>query len=355
MSDFRHQLHDHVAAQTPDTAPPFAEVLARRRRRRTRRRTTTAGVLVVSVALAVYVAGQEPGDGPAQVAVDPTSSPSSPGSPTESPESFVPDDYQAPPGNGSGPPPVQLLLESGTIDVRPFTACYPSHCYEGVPEEDPDSVGSPGFVEFGFAGPRWSFEATFDDGAEPCPRQITVPVERTGPETFRLPPAGNPGAQAVTLFGVGPNDAYVFATFGWTTPVRGTMPTPDAKAALVRGAKGGLQVDPLELTITDLAATPRRASAEVTVVAANGRSTTVTPTRVDRTECVAAGSVGFAGTQAESTRVLELGPAPYTYQVRLTLDGATFTGTGQWPQDERPAERPYVDLAFTPPLPAFTG
>ncbi len=55
-----------------------------------------------------------------------------------------------------------------------------------------------------------------------CPRQHTVPVERTGDQTFRVDPAGAAGRYRVNLFGRG-HEGDVIADFLWTTPADGPI------------------------------------------------------------------------------------------------------------------------------------
>ena len=43
------------------------------------------------------------------------------------------------------------------------------------------------------------------------------------------------------------------------------------------------------------------------------------------------------------------------YDVRLTLDGTYYRAGAVVPRDTKNNGHEYVDLAFTPPLPSFTG
>jgi hypothetical protein len=217
---------------------------------------------------------------------------------------------------------------------------------------DPDS----GAVDFWFyAEGDWKFQATFSELGEQCPRRITVPVEQTGEHSYRVTPAGLAGNYRVGLLGRG-RQGSVGAAFKWSTPTNGTMPQPDAYMGLVSGAGGDLHTYGLELSVSDLAATPQTATARVTVTASNGRSMSIGARREGSAQsCDAEGSVSFTGDEAQSQQILDLGPAPYMYDVVLTLDGSTYNGQGVWPTDERTSEAPYVTLTFDPPLPAFTG
>lgn len=52
-------------------------------------------------------------------------------------------------------------------------------------------------------------------------------------------------------------------------------------------------------------------------------------------------------------QAVRLGPSPFTYRVRLTLDGKRYVGMAVWPRDERSDEAPNTVLSFDPPLPAY--
>lgn len=65
------------------------------------------------------------------------------------------------------------------------------------------------------------------------------------------------------------------------------------------------------------------------------------------------GSIYLTAPTEEGLAAAELGSAPFTYEVRLELDGITYIGTGVWPDGVDPACAPCVPLTFTPPLPAL--
>lgn len=178
-------------------------------------------------------------------------------------------------------------------------------------------------------------------------------VEKTGDYTFLVPPAGLPGEYDVDVFGRGPG-GDVITTFAWATSAAGFLPEPDGYLGIVSGTGGDLHAYPPELGLNDLAETPRKASAVITVTAANGKSLTM-PALAPEPGCYSAGQLFFRGTDSLGSQVLDLGPKPYRYSVEVTLDGATYTGTGVFPDDETKGSEPYVDLDWEPPLPAYTG
>jgi hypothetical protein len=363
MTDLSRELNKQVADATPHQAPPFDVVISQRERRRRRRQAGwTSAVVVVVLAAAVVVGNQlgSSGNGP-QPAAGPTVS-----NETDGPGPSADPTEPVPPRTPAGrPPPIQLMVGGETVNVEPSSFCWTSPpdangtasgtCADGwTPDQDLTDAGRPEAVDFWFfADGDWKFQATFSELGEKCPRRITVPVERTGEHAFAIAPAGLAGDYRVDLFGRGSGND-VSASFKWTTPVDGTFVQPDAYMGLVSDAGGDLNTYGLELSISDLSAQPETAQAEVTVTAANGRSMSIDANRQDG-GCHAEGSAYFTGSDAQSRQVLDLGPAPYTYAVTLTLDDATYLGQGVWPTDERRSATPYVTLTFDPPLPAFTG
>ncbi|KQZ70287.1 hypothetical protein [Nocardioides sp. Root151] len=357
MSDFERRLSDEVSAAIPSTTPPFDEVVAVRDRRRNRRRGAVAAIAVVAVIGGVFVATgvlqEDPvGNGRTDVAS------------SESPSASA--------TKGSGrtfdpalPLPIILNLAAGDRDLDPWTSCWSGPpdgegvvtqtCSDGMPPKNPVAAGSPDDVEFTFPADGWTFEATFrPSDAAPCAQSFTVPVEKTGAQTFRIDPVGPAAAWEVDVFGRGPQGDAV-ATFAWETPTAGTVPPPRSYMSLVEAGDGGEVQAPssLELVFSGLDRSPGKASVVVTVTAANGNSMQLDTERVIGHECIAEGTLSFSGTRAQARQAARLGPAPFTYAVDLTLDGTTYAGTGTWPTDQRKDEAPYVDLTFDPPLPAY--
>jgi len=362
MTDFEDHLSAVVHAATPAAGPPYDEVLARRNRRRTRRRA-----LVASAGTAALVAGIFGG----AAALRPDSDPSSNApvaSPSATPEPTL--DGVATtlppvrPWDGEGAPPLTLELDGKLVDLEPWTSCFStpakgsdtivsSGCFDGFPPPDPYDVGDRDAVAFSFPLKDWTFEATFTENGAKCPRSITVPVEQTSARTFLVEPAGLPGDYDVNVFGRGP-EGDVITTFAWATPQAGPLPEPSGYLGLVSDDGDGYVAYPVEMGISDLAATPEEASVTVTVTAADGRSRTIGPIAAER-RCSGAGTVYFREGEGGAAVPFELGPAPFTYRAEVILDGTRYVGTAVWPRDERRDEAPYTDLTFDPPLPEFAG
>ncbi len=353
MSDLERHLTSAVQHATPTHPPPYAGVLTARDRRRTRRRTlgTSAGAVAV---VAAIIGGSSAllGDGPS--AGPPVSMPTTsqkPSAPVESPDTGIPD--VPPEWDQEGAPPVVLQLDGKQVVLKPWTSCYGNGCFDGFPQPPFENVGNRDEVPFSFPLKGWSFDAFFkpSDGGD-CARTITVPVEKTGDHTFLVPPAGSPGSYDVDVFGRGPG-GDVITTFAWTTRETGFLPEPTGYVGLVSDDDDDYIAYPLEVSLNDLARTPKDAAVTVTVTAGDGAERTIGPIRAER-GCNGAGSVFFRqGSGAGEP--FDLGPAPFSYRAEVTLDGTTYVGTAVWPRDERADEAPYTDLTFDPPLPAFEG
>jgi hypothetical protein len=125
------------------------------------------------------------------------------------------------------------------------------------------------------------------------------------------------------------------------------MPAPAAQ----------LLTEYFEMHISNLATTPKKGSLMVTVTAADGRTTVLRREQArpedEGATCAAPGRIDFYA--AESAPKLDLGPPPLRYDVRLTLDGTDYRAGAAVPRDTKHDDHEYVDLAFTPPLPPFTG
>ena len=247
------------------------------------------------------------------------------------------------------PPPVTVRAGSRAFDLAAWSYCYDTGCADGSPPVTPPDLGNAAQVEVLFPLDGWTFEAEFVPAGEPCPRRHTVPVDSTGDGSYVVVPAGHADTYDVTLFGRGNGDLFV--TFRWTTPSDGPMPVPRARLAVLADHDGAVDSYGVELELSDLAATPEQAEAEVTVTAANGEALTFEATRPPG--CFAEGNVYWDGPAQAGLDAAQLGPEPFTYEVSVTLDGVRHTATATWPDDEIDGNEPSVSLDFSPPLPAL--
>lgn len=108
----------------------------------------------------------------------------------------------------------------------------------------------------------------------------------------------------------------------------------------------------VELEVANLARTPKEATANITVTAANGESLTFGAERALE-RCWPEGTVYWDGPDDRGLEVAQLGPAPLEYIVELTLDGERYVGSATWPRDEIRGNEPSVSLDFDPDLPGL--
>ena len=115
---------------------------------------------------------------------------------------------------------------------------------------------------------------------------------------------------------------------------------------------GSLDSYGVEVFLDDLADQPRRASATVTVVSASGEERHHRPGR--DSAAATRGRAGLLGPAAAGLAATRIGDGPFTYEVRLDLDGTTYVGAGTWPDDEQPEWRRTCRSPGTA-LPVFAG
>jgi hypothetical protein len=247
------------------------------------------------------------------------------------------------------PPPVTLRTADTTFALRAWTYCYGNGCVDGAPAADPPDVGETSRVEIEFPLDGWTFQAEFVPVGVACPRRQTVPVAKSGEHSHVLEPAGLADTYDVTLFGRGDGDLFV--TFRWTTSQDGPMPVPEARLAVLANHDGEVDSYGVELELSGLRATPRSASAEITVTAGDGESMSFEAVRAKG--CFGEGVVYWDGPDRAGLRAAGLGRAPFTYDVVIVLDGVRYRARAAWPADEIVGNEPSVELAFSPSLPAM--
>ena len=247
------------------------------------------------------------------------------------------------------PPPVTVRAGGTSFDLEAWTYCFNSGCADGIPPETPPDVGRAPQIEVEFPLEGWTFEAEFVPVGDPCPRRHSVPVEMTAAGEYVVRPAGRADAYDVTLFGRGNGDLFV--TFRWTTPSDGPMPVPEARLAVLADHDGAVDSYGVELELTNLAATPDKTSAEITVTAADGSSLAFQAFRSGG--CFGEGTVYWDGPDQAGLDAAALGPPPFTYEVVVVLDGDRYMASASWPDDEIEGNEPSVNLDFFPPLPTL--
>jgi hypothetical protein len=255
---------------------------------------------------------------------------------------------------GSAAPPVLTVQGAGTaIDLRPWSYCWGNSCADGMPPQVPPSVGAGDRVRVSGSDSNLRLTGQFTAADQECPRTQYVQL---GTMARQLPlwPAGPAGTYDVTLQVEGSQGHSASYSFRWTTTRDGAWPEPAASAAVLADNDGTTTSFGVEVSVENLARTPRRASASVEVTSAEGVKTRIEPKRVEPTEgCDAAGSVRFAAPEGEAQMAVGSGSAPFRYAVLLVLDGRSYRGTATWPDDQLPDYGPATRLRFTPDLPAL--
>lgn len=258
------------------------------------------------------------------------------------------------PGGLAHPPDVTVHGGGSSLVLQPYTFCYENGCADGAPPDPPPEIGSPDELVVEFPEPDWTFTASFQRADDPCARTQTAELERLAPTRHRLTPYGAGGTYDVNLFGRGDGDLFV--SLRWTTPADGPPPEPEAWLGVLASHDGTIDSYGVEMSVTNLAASPERASARITVTAAGGEQLAFDPTAVSRApeRCDAVeGALSWDGPDVFGRRAATLGDPPFTYTVALELDSTTYVATATWPDDEDPDRAPAVPLTFDPSLPAL--
>ncbi|UUZ59220.1 hypothetical protein [Nocardioides sp. B-3] len=177
-------------------------------------------------------------------------------------------------------------------------------------------------------------------------------VEKIGDHTHRVFPAGRAGTWHVDVFGRGESGGDVITTFARTTTTDGDFPqAASGTAAVLADHDGVLDSYGVELGIRDLAATPKSASASITITNEDGESATIDPGRPARAR--QEGTVSWRRGARQAADVVALGGSRFDYEVALVLDGSPYTGRATWPDDTNEEITPSVPLTRTPPLPVY--
>ncbi len=249
------------------------------------------------------------------------------------------------------PPPVTVRSDDRSMDLTAWTYCFGNICADGSPPADPPDVGSPEEVTVEFPLSGWSFTASFVPAGKRCGRVQQASLLEAADGRFLLRPVGYADTYDVTLFGQGNGDLFV--SFRWTTPTDGPLPKPEARLAVLAGHDGQIDSYGVELELSNLARTPLKAEATVTVRAETGEEITFAATRAE-SRCWPEGTVYWDGPDQRGLDAAALGEGPFTYEVELVLDGVRYVATASWPSDEIVGNEPSVALEFTPDLPAVS-
>jgi hypothetical protein len=246
------------------------------------------------------------------------------------------------------PPPFTVRYDAHELVLRPHTYCYANGCVDGYAEHPP-TVGSPASVAVYVPVEGFGLQAFFTDESRRCGGRVQeADVQDLGEGWYRLTPQGPAGHYRVGLFAQGGGD--MAADFLWDTPTDGPLAVPRATMAVIADHDGRPDSYGFELSLSNLARTPRSVRAVVTVTAGNGRSTTFEATRPRPGRCATEGSVFFDGPDDAALEASRLGDFPFTHRVVLTIDGTRHVATATFPDDQIEGEEPGMRLSFQPPL-----
>lgn len=256
-------------------------------------------------------------------------------------------------GGLAKPPPLGIRNGAMTVDVEATSFCWGNGCADGLRPSRPPDVGSGDSLIVAFPEKGWSFVASFQAAGDQCARTTSVNMTSTGPTTHLLTPALRAGTYDISFFGKGPTasgNGDVIAWVRFTTTADGPLPQPQARLGLLALHDRVVDSYGVELSISNLAATPAVSSATITATSAEGRSIAFEATPANA-PCVV-GTVLFRGPNDKGKEAAALGRAPFAIEVQLFLEGVRYVARANWPDDEDPDEAPYVPLRFVPPLPA---
>jgi hypothetical protein len=270
-----------------------------------------------------------------------------------------------PPGTDvalTGPPPLTLHAPEGDVELPAYTWCIDSGCADGPAPENPPETRGAGPLTLSYPQPGWSFAADLrrPGRATGCDRTMHVTMDAADDGSLQLPAVGPAGRWQVDVTGYAEQGGDLLTTFLWSTP------TDAAQLPVARGQVGllgppslsqdqGLEGYGPSLYLTGLAAEPRNVSADVTL--SDGVASATYPLHpVAKDPCPDDGAVSLEGEHpTEAVDLPELGEPPYTYDVRLVMDGEEYVGTGSWPEGLDPPNSNQVSLTWSPALPAWDG
>lgn len=277
--------------------------------------------------------------------------------PTLGPAPPTPTLGAAPTPRHEGPrkvPSVIIRTAKAALEVRPHTWCYRDTCADGEPPDPLPSIGDADSAEIEFPISDWEFSAYFTQADERCPRTQLVQLDKNSVGNWVLEPMGYSDTYQIGISAFSPEwevamewgDA--FYAFEWTTPRDGPLAVPSASLSLLVEYDGRVGADEASLYILDVATAARSAAARLTVTAANGASLSV---GLDADPgCSGSGDLRWYSADEPVSRAADLGPAPFTYDVVVQLDGHTYAAHATWPTDGTEPNRPTM-LEFSPPLP----
>jgi hypothetical protein len=253
-------------------------------------------------------------------------------------------------------PSVIIRTAGSALDVRPYTWSYRDTCADGDPPDPLPSIGDAESAEIVFPISDWELSAYFTQANERCPLTQFVPLDKNSAGNWVLEPMGYSDKYQIGISAFSPDwevalewgDA--FYAFEWTTPHDGPLAVPSANISLLVLYDDRVGADEVALYVQDVATAAPSAAARLTVTAADGVSSSFD---LDPDPgCAGSGDLRWYGPNETASRLADLGPAPFTYDVVVQLDGQTYAAHATWPTQDTEPNRP-TPLEFSPPLPAL--
>lgn len=279
------------------------------------------------------------------------------------------DAQSAKPTGLTGPPPLVLQRPEGDVDLPAYAWCFfdtgVGGCADGPEPANPPQTSATDPLAFAFPLDGWSFTASFRRPGPylECERVIETDLVAEGDGTFVVAAPVPAGDWQVQVSGSGDANAggSLATAFRWTTsedvmttsPARGEVtflgpPSASREHDVPHEAYGPT------LALSGLAGDPGEVTGALVLSGAGSERRYLLDVTGD--DCPDDGTIAMISEHPNKLIDLpDLGDPPYGYEVLLTLDGRQHVGTGRWPDDLAPAMSNQLRLAWSPPLPGWTG
>jgi hypothetical protein len=253
----------------------------------------------------------------------------------------------------AGPPPFLVRFDDTELRVAPTTWSLDGNADTGAVSDAP-SVGDPDVLYVFVPVSGWStvsaVQYTGSDAFSCDGLAYDAAVEDLGGGWAAVRPTGPSGQYTLELFSASGPGSGMFSPIGemyghlrWNVSSGIPVPPATASVSLVADSAGTIEAWDLIVEIVNLDPPTTDISAEVTVTSAEGNSLVLRPEPTDL--CVGQ-AVNLNLPFTETQEVLALGGAPFTYDVRLTIDGVTYNGSATYTTGTNS-----VPLVFDTPLP----
>jgi hypothetical protein len=277
----------------------------------------------------------------------------------------------APSSGLDGPPPLVLQRPEGDVDLPAYAWCFfdtgVGGCADGPEPANPPQTSAEDPLTFSFPLEGWTFTAAFRQPGPYAECERTVQIDAVASENgvFVVSAPVPAGEWVVQIRGNGQDGGSLATALGWTVAT-GFMAPPTVRGealflgppAIYNAGDGDDVLNEVygpSLALTGLASDPREATGALVLSDADGEMRY--PLQIANDDCPRDGNVVMTSKNPNEPVDLsdDLGDPPYSYEVRLILDGEEHVGSGQWPDDLNPGKSNQLRLAWSPPLPAANG